>query len=719
MSERGNSSALKHQILAPSPEGLQYKVLCESLYRDGGHFAQNVRVAVGPLLLPYGSETCICVRRSTEGGETVPEKQHQAPGQEQLPERHRPKHRAIANKPEKHVLVDRSELPFRQESPVRRSEMTQELVKKSCVLVQNESSYSGGQQLVEDDAWRAFLENPLTAASKAMMSINGDEDSANALGILYDYYKVPRDNRMAGQPKTEVLLGDADANKINFTHDTALAMTTLRTVPLNTAAQGSSQPGRRNKTHASYPASCSTTNSSPPPYSISAEGAEALHSFSSDLSHDPRPRRSQSDGMAFSRQLNHSQYSPRASTYPESSKNDTKEVFPSSEELQLRTTSILAGEYRYCSSPPSRHFEYLLEAPQSLRSRGASGQMSYLNKGQFYPITLREPGGAIAPTHLNGEVRSVVMLVFGEEKFTEDQLKHWRYWHSRQHTAKQRCMDIADYKESFNTITNIEEIAYNAISFTWNTKDEPRVFVSVNCLSTDFSPQKGVRGLPLNLQIDTYTCVGHGDKLVHRAYCQIKVFCDKGAERKIRDEDRKNTYRKGKGQKTSAACVEDPLQLKHLDITMFKTMSDLESQPVLFIPEVHYTNMQRYHACIADDIENGSGQNKLPLYDEDTTPHKRPKREETEKVLLYVRKDTEEVFDALMLRTPTLAGLLEAVTEKYKLPLEKMGKVYKRSKKGILVHMDDNIVKHYSNEDAFQIHMQDVGGEFLLTLTEI
>lgn len=42
----------------------------------------------------------------------------------------------------------------------------------------------------EDEAWRSYLENPLTAATKAMMSINGDEDSAAALGLLYDYYKV-------------------------------------------------------------------------------------------------------------------------------------------------------------------------------------------------------------------------------------------------------------------------------------------------------------------------------------------------------------------------------------------------------------------------------------------------------------------------------------------------------------------------------------------------
>lgn len=39
-------------------------------------------------------------------------------------------------------------------------------------------------------------------------------------------------------------------------------------------------------------------------------------------------------------------------------------------------------------------------------------------------------------------LQSVVMVVFGEEKCRDDQLKHWKYWHSRQHTAKQRCLDI-------------------------------------------------------------------------------------------------------------------------------------------------------------------------------------------------------------------------------------------------------------------------------------
>jgi len=37
----------------------------------------------------------------------------------------------------------------------------------------------------------------------------------------------------------------------------------------------------------------------------------------------------------------------------------------------------------------------------------------------------------------------------------------------------------------------------------------------------------------------------------------------------------------------------------------------------------------------------------------------------------------------------------------------------------IMVNMDDNIVKHYSNEDTFQIQMEEMGGMIKLTLTEI
>ena len=48
----------------------------------------------------------------------------------------------------------------------------------------------------------------------------------------------------------------------------------------------------------------------------------------------------------------------------------------------------------------------------------------------------------------------------------------------------------------------------------------------MQCLSTDFSTQKGVKGLPMHVQIDTYEDPRDAPGAVpayHRGYCQIKV----------------------------------------------------------------------------------------------------------------------------------------------------------------------------------------------------
>ncbi|XP_027438919.1 grainyhead-like protein 2 homolog isoform X3 [Callorhinus ursinus] len=422
--------------------------------------------------------------------------------------------------------------------------------------------------------------------------------------------------------------------------------------------------------------------------------------------------------------LKDDQRSTPDSTYSESFKDGTTEKF--------RSASVGAEEYMY-DQTSSGTFQYTLEATKSLRQKQGEGPMTYLNKGQFYAITLSETGDNKCFRHPISKVRSVVMVVFSEDKNRDEQLKYWKYWHSRQHTAKQRVLDIADYKESFNTIGNIEEIAYNAVSFTWDVNEEAKIFITVNCLSTDFSSQKGVKGLPLMIQIDTYSYNNRSNKPIHRAYCQIKVFCDKGAERKIRDEERKQNRKKGKGQTSQTPCNNSsdgklaaiPLQKKS-DITYFKTMPDLHSQPVLFIPDVHFANLQRTGQVYYNTDDEREGSSVLvkrmfrPMEEEfGPAPSKQMKEEGMKRVLLYVRKETDDVFDALMLKSPTVKGLMEAISEKYGLPVEKITKLYKKSKKGILVNMDDNIIEHYSNEDTFILNMESMVEGFKITLMEI
>ncbi|KAL6105595.1 grhl1 [Pungitius sinensis] len=613
--------------------------------------------------------------------------------------------------------------------------MSQEHDNKRAVLVlQNEPGYAGQRRsfTTEDEAWKSFLENPLTAATKAMMSINGDEDSAAALGLLYDYYKVPRDKRTITQSKPEALVCDVDPNKrhqIQLGHP----IPPLHEGGLENRIQVLKGPFNilqlaqdKRAQFASPDTTVTVSIAAVPNYpTVKTEGP--AHGFSVTVPNNC----AESDGHVYDRHLAHSavQFSPGThsrtppdSTFSESYKDGSQEVYSFPGDIQLRM-AMSPEDYTQFNTVPGSNFEYTLEASKSLRQKTGDGTMTYLNKGQFYPITLREADHKGMQQPIT-KVRSVVMVVFGEEKCRDDQLKHWKYWHSRQHTAKQRCLDIADYKESFNTIGNIEEISYNAISFTWDTHEEAKIFISVNCLSTDFSSQKGVKGLPLNLQIDTYSYNNRSNKPIHRAYSHIKVFCDKGAERKIRDEERKQSRRKGKSAELNAGLAfgdaKVPLLQKRNDVTIFKMMSDHETQPVLFIPDIHFSTCQR-QPFPTEDVEESSGMKRLPFSDEEfgSPPNKMPRGGEPKKVLLYVRKETEEVFDALMLKNPTLKGLVEAISEKYELPLDKVGKVYKKCKKGILVHMDDNIIKHYSNEDTFQITMEEMGGMYKLTLTEI
>uniref|UniRef100_A0A3Q3W9B6 GRHL1/CP2 C-terminal domain-containing protein n=1 Tax=Mola mola TaxID=94237 RepID=A0A3Q3W9B6_MOLML len=73
-----------------------------------------------------------------------------------------------------------------------------------------------------------------------------------------------------------------------------------------------------------------------------------------------------------------------------------------------------------------------------------------------------------------------------------------------------------------------------------------------------------------------------------------------------------------------------------------------------------------------------------------------------------------------MLSTPTLSGLREAVSEKYGMQKDTIGKIYKKCKRGILVNMDNNIIEHYTNQSAFLIEFSEAAtGHFQVTLVEV
>ncbi|XP_021230967.1 grainyhead-like protein 3 homolog isoform X3 [Numida meleagris] len=532
--------------------------------------------------------------------------------------------------------------------------MSNELDFRSVRLMKNDTmNFQKFSYTNEDEAWKTYLENPLTAATKAMMRVNGDDDSVAALSLLYDYYMVPKEKRIL----TSGMMGRNELGKRHchgMEYDSEIASFDgsahlMKLLSENTSmAQEYCEPQKKNglslesipSPHkpAILPPGTSKLDATPDTYMVPPGDVYDNNSLNSLFETIPVA-------------------TPQQRWQPDSTfKEDPQESLLFSDILKPQPE--LPCPESYPTDGVKSDFEYTLGSPKAIHIKSGDSPMAYLNKGQFYPITLRTAGDS-------------------------------------------KCLHLSSNKV--------------------------KVFIGVNCLSTDFSSQKGVKGVPLNLQIDTYDYGSGTSQLVHRAVCQIKIFCDKGAERKMRDDERKQFRRKGKCLDSNNNGLKGCLLsgFRGNEITFLRPETDLETKPVLFIPNLHFSNQQRCGTALPPAVPNSA--NRLPLKrsgasftDEfDPVPPKQTKEEDPQRVLLYVRRESEEVFDALMLKTPDLQGLRTAISEKYGLPEESIYKVYKKCKRGILVNMDNNIIQHYSNHMAFLLDMVEAEDKIQVILKEL
>ncbi|KAM6959526.1 grainyhead-like protein 2 homolog [Aplochiton taeniatus] len=313
--------------------------------------------------------------------------------------------------------------------------------KRLVVVVPSESSFHPRRAYTsEDEAWRTYLENPLTAATKAMMSINGDEDSAAALGLLYDYYKVPKEKRLLPVTKVVEIAEEQEkrtsVGQTNNSHGEVETIDNrvqvLKSVPVNlslaehleskreqygSGGAGSAEGGAVVKAEVYAPVFMGAG------LHYRVEGDEPARVIYEQSPYDV----SSNSHTAY---VKDDQRSTPDSPYEE--ETDGKYHTPS---------SLAQDDFRFDHQAVDT-FQYTLDATRSLRQKQVEGPMTYLNKGQFYAVTLSELGANKRLRHPISKVRSVIMVVFSEDKNRDEQLKYWKYWHSRQHTAKQRVLDI-------------------------------------------------------------------------------------------------------------------------------------------------------------------------------------------------------------------------------------------------------------------------------------
>lgn len=355
-------------------------------------------------------------------------------------------------------------------------------------------------------------------------------------------------------------------------------------------------------------------------------------------------------------------------------------------------------------------FHCILEAPTAQWVRRDEDRCTYLNKGQFYGVTLeyRSNPSEPVPGDLQ-QVKSIIMCVFREAKNPEDEISAWDFWHQRQPTSKQRIIDAETNNMSEQCgVSHIEDVAYNAIAVYWNPLEKPAfISIAIQCLSTDFSLQKGVKGLALHLQVDTYIknpSDGEYD-IIHRGYCQLKVFCDKGAERKFRQEERR-------AARKVAVGGQRVLDMYHQcqERSEFYSMVDMSRLPVMYTPSSSPSPLTPGQALLGGVAPPPAGASPGPglslLKQNGGQVGPEVKRRKTfpppeTRMVVYVRQENEEIFTPLHLVPPTVPGLARAIETKYNVSATAIRYLYRRNKKGITAKLDDDLLKFYCNEDTF------------------
>nr|CAG8504676.1 6272_t:CDS:10 [Entrophospora candida] len=345
------------------------------------------------------------------------------------------------------------------------------------------------------------------------------------------------------------------------------------------------------------------------------------------------------------------------------------------------------------TSSPLR-FDIVLDAPTAAAQRIDETPMTYLNKGQYYSIIMQDQ------EKYDSELTSIVKVMFHDDAHRKMASTYWSFWLTQQSSPKSaRAIDID--KAASTGISNVETKTFDRVQFKWNGKKGAKIFVRFNCLSTDFSRIKGVKGIPLR---------------VH------------GAERKNKD-DQKHLEKmcekmRGKTQETTPMIMmyaPPNAVTSFTDITGNNDASD--DDDVLSLsetlnnldPEVEGGELMTLQLGKRRRFSMGS--EFLEPLDRDPTyiPHIRKRRAV---LCIYVKLPGETSYRAVYLNHLTVQDLISKLSDKLDFNNQQIADVIRYSKsRNLTVRVDDEYINQIEDEQDMEVEVQ-IGpdGSMILTL---
>ncbi|CAL3971646.1 unnamed protein product [Diplocarpon coronariae] len=200
-------------------------------------------------------------------------------------------------------------------------------------------------------------------------------------------------------------------------------------------------------------------------------------------------------------------------------------------------------------------FQVTLGAPTAMTKHADEIPVTYLNKGQAYAVSIVDtgPSGPVAP---GSRYRTVLRISFEDEQQRHRPATCWQLWKEGRGTneAHQRGgkLQAVEYVEAAppaemdgpRARVQLDTASFDGFSVVWTPgargRAECSLAVRFNFLSTDFSHSKGVKGIPVRLCAKTEAMPGGsppaGPEGAEVAFCQVKLFRDHGAERKLSND---------------------------------------------------------------------------------------------------------------------------------------------------------------------------------------
>ncbi|KAK9767513.1 hypothetical protein K7432_002655 [Basidiobolus ranarum] len=372
----------------------------------------------------------------------------------------------------------------------------------------------------------------------------------------------------------------------------------------------------------------------------------------------------------------------------------------SNQEPQFGMSSASPQSNVQVNSNSNLRFCISLEAQTAAAQRVDETPLTYLNKGHYYAISLSDC------ERTDADLTSTLRVTFHDEAHRKLAGTYWQFWSTQQNSPKTaRALDID--KAASTGVKNVECSSFDRLSFQWNGRKSAKIYVRFNCLSTDFSRIKGVKGIPLRIIMETKNYENNMPS--EKAYAKVKLFRDKGAERKNKDDQRhlEKIWEKMRGKQHDA----NPLLMMFApvsQVTLFaeSLINDPTDGDEVIIPSIGAEDEEPDSALLAKrkrfEVVGSEFSDSLGI-DPSYTPQLRKRRAV---LCIYVKFTGENVHRAVYLERLSVQDLIEKLADKMGLQPQSVYSVFRVTSKGLFVRVDDTVISQMNDEQDMEVEYE-------------